>query len=85
MASATTSVASVHSSMIRSLRSSSVMRPRSYSRSMRCTRSSYPARISSLFSGMTMSFFEIVIPARVACANPSSLIVSRIGAIERAL
>ena len=38
-----------------------------------------------MFSGMTMSFFEIVIPARVACANPSSLIVSRMGAIERAL
>ncbi len=29
-----------------------------------------------MFSGMTMSFFEIVMPACVACLKPSSLIVS---------
>ena len=47
MASATSSVACVHSAMTRSLRSSSVIRPRSYSRSTLATFASYEARISS--------------------------------------
>ena len=82
MASATASVASVQMSMIDSLRSSSVMRPRSYCCSTRPTRSSYAARISSLSGGITMSFFETVTPASVACLKPSDLIVSSTPAIR---
>ena len=60
------SVASVQMFTIDSWRSSSVMRPRSNCVSILATRSSYSSRIFSLSSGMTMSFFEIVIPAWVA-------------------
>jgi hypothetical protein len=41
------------------------MRPCSYACSTLATRSSYSARIFSLFGGMTTSFFEIVTPAFV--------------------
>ena len=76
IASATSSVASVQTATTRSLRSSSVIRPRSYSRSTLATSSSYRARIASFEGGITMSFFETVMPARVAKRNARDLIVS---------
>ena len=66
---------------IRSCRSSSVMRPRSYSRSTFVTSSSKRTRVASFSPGMTMSFFEIVIPARVANRNVSDLMTSSAAAI----
>jgi hypothetical protein len=66
IASATASVASVQIWTIDSRRSSSVISPRSYCCSTFATRPSYSARISCFSGGMTMSFFEIVIPASVA-------------------
>ncbi len=80
IASATVSVASVQMLTIVSCRSSSVISPRSYWPWTSSTRFSYSARIFSLSGGMTMSFFEIVIPAVVAYRKPSDLIVSSAGA-----
>src|SRR5438034_152198 len=65
IASATVSVPSVQIATIDSCRSDSVISPRSYCASTSPTRASYRARICSLSAGMTMSFFEIVIPAGV--------------------
>ena len=73
---ATCSVACVQMAMTRSSRSSSVIRPRSYSLPTLRTSSSYPARISSLSPGITMSFFEMVIPARVAKRKVTDLMTS---------
>src|SRR4029079_14629002 len=66
LAPAAVSAPLVHSAMTRSLRSFSVISPRSYSRSTLATFVSYEERISSFDGGITMSFFETVMPARVA-------------------
>ncbi len=66
IAAATASVASVQIVVMISWRSSSVMRPRSYCCSTRCTRSSCSPRIASFSGGTTMSFFDTVTPAWVA-------------------
>ena len=79
--SATTSVASVQMATIRSCRSSSVMSPRSYSLPTFATSSSNSARMASFSSGITMSFFEIVMPARVANRKVSDLMTSSAAAI----
>ena len=81
MASPTTLVASVQIETMRSWRSSSVMSPRSYSRPTLATSSSKPTRICSFSLGITMSFFEIVIPARVANRKVSDLMTSSAAAI----
>ncbi len=66
IASATSSVASVHFSTTSSWRSSCVIRPMSYWSWISATSPSYFLRISCFCGGITTSFFEIVMPASVA-------------------
>ena len=80
IASATVSVASVQRFTMISCRSSSVIRPRACWSSTVFTRASKPWRISSFSGGMTTSFFDTEIPARVAYVKPRLLIVSSTGA-----
>ena len=77
----TSSVAAVHFSTTASLRSSWVIRPVSYCSWISATLDSNPSRIFSLSGGITTSFLEIVMPARLAKWKPSSLNASSTSAV----
>ena len=81
---ATVSVASVQRLTMISCRSSSVIRPRACWPSTVATRPSKSSRIASLSGGITTSFFDTEMPARVAYVKPRLLIVSSTGAIAGA-
>ena len=76
MSCATSVVACVQISISSWRRSSSVIRPRSYSRCTLSARFSYVARISALCGGAITSSMAIVTPARVAQWKPASLSAS---------
>ncbi len=76
MSLATSAVACVQISMSSCRRSSSVIRPRSYSRCTLSARRSYASRICALFGGATTSSIAIVTPALVAQWKPASFSAS---------
>ena len=76
MSCATSAVAWVQISISSWRRSSSVIRPRSYSRCTLSARFSYVSRIAALFGGATTSSIAIVTPDLVAQWKPASLSAS---------